>query len=400
MLHKPAMLLLAIALSFWIIGCDLTETETITKIKTVPADCTDCEGAGSPVDLNETEDPKVREWEFLPVDGALCRNGTDTGIGIREYDGSRKIFIYMDGGGICLNFESCSVTPKQFQEVDFYDTVPMLYSNGIFEATDELNPLRHWNAVFIPYCTGDLHMGSNPEAHPLGVDEPQMFVGHENMKRFVAALRDRFPKPMDQVLVIGMSAGGYGTLLAYPLFAEAFPEAHVTLLNDSGPVAAKDDALPPCYQKLLHNYFNTFPAIPEDCSDCLEDNGDGFSNVQTYLAEKYPTGTFGLLSTTYDKAIRLAWGPGQHHCLGFLGGLLPADIYFDSLIDLRDNHLIPAGNWGTFLVYGDWHTFELNGRWLNDPERDGEGIRQWITGLVEGKPQNLGPYGTPNADGM
>src|SRR5690606_36319667 len=82
---------------------------------------------------------------------------------------SNNLIIYFDGGGACWDDLTCSVprlASHRGEGDGFYkaelmpDDDPNNLS-GIFDLDNPRNPVRDWSFVFVPYCTGDVHSGSN-----------------------------------------------------------------------------------------------------------------------------------------------------------------------------------------------------------------------------------------------
>src|SRR4029079_15086682 len=125
----------------------------------------------------------VDDWTWIPFTDSKCRDGSPTGIGVRLHPGSNTLVIWLNGGGACFSGASCLVNPRSFGLTDFQDTVRVIASRkghlkqGIFERTSASNPVRDWNQVYIPYCTGDLHAGHAPNKSVPGVIGLQQFVG-------------------------------------------------------------------------------------------------------------------------------------------------------------------------------------------------------------------------------
>jgi hypothetical protein len=59
-------------------------------------------------------------------------------------------------------------------------------------------------------------------------------LGLRNTGGAAALMLDIFPAT-EKILIAGCSAGGYGTLAAMPVIRLLFPEAHLYVLNESGP---------------------------------------------------------------------------------------------------------------------------------------------------------------------
>jgi hypothetical protein len=148
--------------------------------------------------------------------------------------------------------------------------------------------------------------------------------------------------------------------------------------------------------------FNVDPAIPAGCTDCTQPNGDGLANIFPYLAQAYPNGRFGLISTMADRSIRGTFGPGQYNCLGMLGfvpGLLPRSVFRESLLDLRNDLLVPTGRWSTFYAEGTTHGVlpyefvSLFGEEESFYEMEAEGVPvyEWVEELLDTVPDPIGP---------
>ena len=60
------------------------------------------------------------DWTWIPVDGAVCRDGSGTGFGVRpSATGSDKLVIYLEGGGACFNGTTCGINPGSFGSAAF-----------------------------------------------------------------------------------------------------------------------------------------------------------------------------------------------------------------------------------------------------------------------------------------
>lgn len=342
-------------------------------------------------DFDNATDPY--DWVYIPVGGSMCRDGTETGFAIRPAPDSKNVAIIMEAGGVCASPATCFDSPKHFDEKTFKEYAMGGITNGLFNYTRADNPVRDWHFVFIPSCNGDLFVGNQPDGSAFGLFRTQVFVGYQNVKLFVQRIRRLVDFEPERILLFGQCSGANGTMLAYPLVADAFPDTPVTLINDSGPLAFADQALSPCLQQQLRENFIIAPGIPDDCPQCTQPDGDGLEEIQTYLAEKYPQGNFGMLSTMADEAIRYSWGFGANDCANLLGGeMITPSVFRNAMFDLRDNHLLPTGRWSTFFVEGSFHTFDFTSDDVLQRAENGHRIMAWVTDLLEGKvPNSIGP---------
>ena len=127
---------------------------------------------GGPPTLGTT--PK--QWQYVPVDGSQCMDGSPTGIGV-NLGTSGDLVIYLEGGGACFNDGTCAhAAHADGWGPSAFDANIAPYNIGLFDRIDDLNPFRDATYVFVPYCTGDVHAGSKPDG--MG---GRTFVGYQNI---------------------------------------------------------------------------------------------------------------------------------------------------------------------------------------------------------------------------
>lgn len=162
---------------------------------------------------------------------------------------SKNLVVYLEGGGACWDNLTCTFPiaglPPQVPQL-FVPQVPPgtdpATIDGIFRTDDASNPVRDWSMVYIPYCTGDIHVGSSTRTYTsvgnpaLGVPPGlPLTIHHRGFDNFMVVLdwmRKNFDKP-NSVLVTGASAGGYGATANSPWVGRAFPQAHLYVLADA-----------------------------------------------------------------------------------------------------------------------------------------------------------------------
>ncbi len=129
---------------------------------------------------------------------------------------------------------------------------------GIFSTTNRDNPVRDWNMVCIPYCTGDIHTGSAEKTYtsvghpvlpvPPGAPITIQHCGFDNFRVVMDWGKRNFDDPK-KVLVTGVSAGGYGATANSPWVWRAFPRAQMYLrahTSQGVSIAAVDNDDPGC----------------------------------------------------------------------------------------------------------------------------------------------------------
>jgi hypothetical protein len=318
------------------------------------------------------------EWVWVPVEGARCRDGTATGIGVRWAAGAEGLMFYLQGGGACFDAASCGGNRASYGATDFAAFAAGPGNNGILSTADGDNPVADFHVVFVPYCTGDVHGGRRADVDVPGGPTGQDFVGHVDMERYLELLGPAFHH-VDAVFLVGVSAGGFGTLFNYEQVAAAFPEHDVILLDDSGPLLPNDDAMSPCLQRLWRDLWGLDEVLPSGCSSCVAEDGDGLSELHAYLGNAYPDAYFGLLSTYADLVIRGAYGAGVNDCEG---GLVTAAAFRAGLETLRDDTLSGADNWVTYYAGGPLHVLLA---FFPTLAVDGVALKGWIGDLLAGE---------------
>jgi hypothetical protein len=339
-----------------------------------------CDSSDPVVDdglFNEAE-ANPGEWVFVEVEGATCRDGSGTGIGVRLQPGADDLVIVLDGGGACFNATTCLGNRSSFGRSAFETRVAADGDAGIFNTSAASNPVAGWNAVFVPYCTGDVHGGSAPDATVPGVDGVQQFVGHQNVDLYLDLLAPYFDD-VDRVLLTGASAGGFGTLVNFAAVADAFDDADLTLLNDSGPIFYADDVYSPALSAQFSALYDFPAAFPGDAGDLFET--DGLQGVYDYYDGRYPDATFGLSSYLQDQTIRFFFGFGQ------ADQTITGEEFAAGLRDIRAN--VPE-SWGTYYAPGPDHTF-LGADATFFGAVAGVTYADWLAGLIDGNATTVDP---------
>lgn len=325
------------------------------------------------------------QWSWVPFPDSMCRDGSTTGIGVR-YGDSDKLVIYFEGGGACFNTATCLLNDlfANFGEFKFGSWALGIGQGGIF-GDDPQNPVRDWNFIYVPYCTGDVHAGDRENVGIDGVFGAQHFVGYRNVAAYLERVVPTF-SDASHVLVTGISAGGFGAALNYDRIAEAFPGSAVTLLDDSGPPMS-DQYMPVCLQQLWRDLYNFEDTLPSDCADCFNPDGGGISNLATFLGEKWPEQRMALFSNEQDGIIRTFFGYGLNDCAG---GTYSGQSFEDGLYQLRDEIFGDNPAWGSYYIPGTSHTV-LASLGYYTTEVDGIPLTEWIESLLDGNATHVSP---------
>ena len=305
-------------------------------------------------------------WVYVPTPGAVCRDGAPVGFGLRLQNGAEDLVIVLDGGGACSDRASCRGNRDTYSSADFATQIGRRGEEGIASPTAE-NPVGRWNAVFVPYCTGDLHAGTRPDAAVPGVDGVQQFVGHRNLQAFLDTISANLPQPR-RVLLAGGSAGGFGALFNFEAVARQFPASGVALLDDSGPVFYDDAVFPPDLGARFEALYGVSAAVPGSRIG----EPDALETIYAYYAETYPRAALGLSSYVNDRTIRDYFGDG-------VDSVVPPEAYAQAIDDLQAR--LPEV-WQTYVAPDTGHVF-ISGSTSYFSAPTGEPYADWVGRLVE-----------------
>jgi pectinacetylesterase len=256
--------------------------------------------------VDATSDAPILPWKAVPVAGTLCRNGTQTGYGINVHPTSRKLLIYLEGGGACFNEISCLQNPESWTPNDLTLT-RSVGSNWIMSRASATNPFKDWNLVYIPYCSGDVHTGSALSGY---MGQPQ--VGFINYKKYLVEIVARFTN-VDQVVLAGSSAGGFGVAWNWTWTQDAFGSVPVYALDDSGPPMGPD-YLVDCQQQRYGALWGWQGNIHPLCTTCDVAAGRVVRPLLDATFKALQTTRFGLLSYDEDGTIKSFFAYGNDNC--------------------------------------------------------------------------------------
>jgi len=105
----------------------------------------------------------------------------------------------------------------------------------------------------------------------------------------------------------------------------------------------------------------------------------GLPDIYTLSSRLYPEDNFGLSSFTEDDINRFFYAAGQNTCTG---GEIPGSQYKEGLEFLRDEVLVPTGEYSTFFIEGDAHTFIQTDARFYEIEAGGKMYYEWIADVI------------------
>jgi hypothetical protein len=337
-------------------------------------------------------------WTWVPVPQAVCQRDDATGMYFNLGD-PNKLVILMEGGGACYNSSTCTLNlaihPVGAGPTDSA-VINQVYGNNIFNRDDVDNPVRDYSFVFFPYCSGDVFAGASREGAGF---EKRTQQGYYNVQAYLRRLIATFPNA-EKVLLTGVSAGGFGAGFNYDQVQEAFGQkTRVYLLDDSGPPLPTEQ-MAPCLQERWRYVWSLDAIMPEAklCPGCRDPYHDvGMMGLVEYLAKKYPSRRFAVLSSVHDGVIREFFGFGLDDCknldqtLGIpaVSPQVPPEVYekgLNALFKYVDSIDGGATMRGFLIPDADSHTVLISPGAFKNTVVDGVALGVWLRQMIEDDP--------------
>jgi hypothetical protein len=268
------------------------------------------------VDEGEPISAPDKQWTYIELPGALCRDGSATGIGININPDSDKLVIYMEGGGACFNDLTCRANPTAWGAENLGEgpATPLLYR-------DQTNPMADWNMVFVPYCSGDVFTGTNPNGYMGGP-----MTGYTNFTRALERLVPTFKDKVDTVVLTGSSAGGFGAAWNWMRTQDAFGAIPVHALDDSGQPLGTE-YLSTCMQQHMTKLWGWADSVHPACTDCDVAGGNVVRPlIEKALSRDKRSARFGLLTNNEDGVIKGFFAFGLDGCKALNGNIIQQGI--------------------------------------------------------------------------
>jgi Pectinacetylesterase len=215
-----------------------------------------CGGSGDD-DRDAAVTTAAATWKkVIPGGECQCADGSKFAFWERRADPT-KVVLFLDGGGVCYDAETCAFTALGNPGEENYDwkiTDDPADEDGILNFARADNPFRGYSFLYVPTCTGDAHLGDVTRKY-----SPKLTVEHKGFVNGTAALNHLTENYSDaaQVVVVGKSVGSIAAPVYGGLVADLLPDAHVTVLGgQSGHIPDDPDLNSKFFGKLWGAYDN------------------------------------------------------------------------------------------------------------------------------------------------
>ncbi|SEO86299.1 pectin acetylesterase-family hydrolase [Trujillonella endophytica] len=344
------------------------------------SDSADGDGSASS-SAAETEAGQAEEitWEKVTAPAECqCSDASEYHYWIHQGDTDRVVF-FLEGGGACFSAETCAPGESATYSTSLADDSPdgpgangSVVDGGLLDLDNPDNPLAGASVVYVPYCTGDLHLGTT--SHDYGNGVVVQHKGSVNATTALDTLAEEFPDA-SEVIVLGQSAGSASAALYGGLAADRFPDAQVTVLADASAAYPGDEAL----TTVVGGLWGIAAGLP-DWPEAAGDPPTAWSLPGLFVqtAEHVPGIRLATINTADDEVQRrfadligFSGTPLVELIDGNTAQIESAGVELDTWVGAGTTHVVTARDelyeaevGGTLLI--DWITDVVNGEDVED----------------------------------
>ena len=240
-------------------------------------------------------------------------------------------------------------------------------AGGIFDFADERNPFADYSVVYVPYCTGDVHLGNTTTEYA-----EDLTVHHKGYVNGTAALDYVAASAPDatDVVVVGESAGSIAAPLYAGLVSDRLSDAQITVLADgsgSYPDVARIHEIIAAW-----GFGTSVPPWLASGNSTAEQWS--FPSLFIQSGQHDPEIVFARHDYAYDETQQRT---------STMAGIPATDLL--SQIDANETQIEAAGvNLLSYVAPGNEHTALSDGTFYTE-EVNGQSLVDWVTKLVDGE---------------
>ena len=280
--------------------------------------------------------------------------------------------VYFQGGGACWNAETCDVKGRTQY---FKPAVPAKerpHGNGLFDSTRTDNPVRGFTKVFIPYCTGDVHLGARTATYTVpdtaGTPAHTFDIHHNGGANADAALKwiyEHVAAPQT-ILVAGESAGSVPTPFYAAILAEHYVNARIVQVGDAS--NAYDGVGSRAASWRIFSRLRGANAFRD-----MDTTRFNYLSLFQLAARSSPRITFAVVNSVQDSSQAFYLRTMDRNSPGVPAMLARHDRELSDSIPRFHSYTYPGWT-HTIIGRPEFYTMTV----------DGVRLRDWIAGLIDG----------------
>ncbi len=330
----------------------------------------------TPVMAGQAGEPSAKPHEWTRISGGpgtACALGTPFSFYVRQAS-ARKVMVFLQGGGACWNARTCDLKGEPTFDPRVDETDHPGRADGIFNFSPAANPVRDYSMVFIPYCTGDVHLGARDVTYtvPASKEAAQRSFamrhrGASNVASALAWMTRHFPDP-DVVFVTGTSAGAIPAPMYAAQLARRYARARVVQLGDAAG-GYRADTVPDVLAR-----WGAIETIQKELGGSNAETARfNFESLYLLAARKAPEIRYAQYNNVDDEV--------QLFYLKLLG---VADVPVAPLLEANLADMRRTVPWfRSYTAPGDSHGI-LGSKDFYRLSVDGTGMRDWVAALIDG----------------
>ncbi len=335
------------------------------------------------------KDPTMVEgWlKVVPGGNTICSDGSEYSFYVRKGT-VNKVVVNFEGGGACWSHGICSYPDLAYTSKIVTSALPWTgYSRassipGILNQTRTDSLFKDWTIVHVPYCTGDIHWGTQDKTYTDAQGMNPLVIHHRGAVNATAALNYLYANETapEKVFVTGESAGGYGAAMWAPYVRKQYGAGtHVYELSDSSAGVLADG-----FFSTLQSAWNFQPTLPSFVPAFADPTKvktivDLFNGASAYGATTTPTLNFSMYNPAYDETQVKFYALQQ-------SGVTPQSWS----AKMREHVVTIKASAPAFRAYtaaGSVHTIMLSNTFYTD-RIDGVSMHDWVAKMVNNDAYN------------
>lgn len=315
--------------------------------------------------------PGASDWEtIVPGGDCECADGSEFSFSVRAGDPT-KVVLFLEGGGACFDAGTCAFTEEDSTTYDWNispDDDPALQL-GIFDFSRTENPFADYTFAYVPYCTGDIHLGDVTREY-----SPELTVEHNGFTNGTAAvtyLADNYPEA-EQVVVVGESAGSIAAPVYSGLVSDLLPDAQITVFADGSGAYADE----PTLNAGLSGLWGVFDNMPDwDVNEGLTAEDWGIVRFWVQAGQHDPEIVMARFDYAYDE-VQTAFMTLTGSDTSDVGASIDANEVLIEAEGIDQHSYTAPGSNHTLVRKDEFYEMEVNGVRLVD----------WVAALIAGEP--------------
>lgn len=333
---------------------------------------------------------KQQTWYKHKVAGCVSSDGSPYYVYLKKGKVNKTV-VYFSGGGASWD-EYTAANPTTVgrllrnKEGYYFPFVPFYMEGnmkGLLAEKDGRNPVDEWNFIYLPYSTGDFHIGNRDFPYKKGSKRKILYHhGRRNVEEALKSAPREFFEA-EEVFIGGESAGAFASIAWAPGLMSYFKKCrHFVVYSDSAQIKSGK------WHDILKNVWETAP----DYYNCLDSDGGQLVHDWFIRAHKALKGKGlllhsisshdGILAAYENRLNGGAYKAEEKAIQNFHEGLKESVLAMAKEIPEYRYYIF---NHGRDKDGATAHTIARSPRNLYEDKNDGISVGEWLRNAVSGK---------------